>query len=65
MFGENGFLVGPEAFSSISELRKTILHELYRLRLSNMKDGVTRALVTRETKAAAEFADRAESALTD
>ncbi len=28
MFGENGFLIGNEAFASDAELGKAILHEL-------------------------------------
>ena len=35
MFGENGFLIGNEAFSSTSELGKTVLHEFYRLYTSS------------------------------
>jgi DNA-directed RNA polymerase subunit RPC12/RpoP len=37
MFGENGFLIGREAFTSEAELAKTVLHELYRLTTSTAK----------------------------
>ena len=59
MFGENGFLIGREAFSSQTELRKTVLHELHRLNTSASSTGVSGSLAAQETKAAFEFAERA------
>ena len=63
---ENGFVIGPEAFSSEAELTKTFLHELYRLQTSQILQGVgtevtaeMQALVTAEMDAAKEFAERA------
>ena len=31
LFGENGFIIGREAFKNNQELTKTLLHELHRL----------------------------------
>ena len=60
MFGENGFLIGNEAFASEGELAKTVLHELFRLGTSTVPEsGVTAATATAETQAAAGFAERA------
>ncbi|MDB4956215.1 MAG: repeat-associated core domain protein, partial [Myxococcales bacterium] len=59
MFGENGFLVGPDAFTSPSELTKTVLHELHRLRTSASSEGVSGDLATQETKSAFDFAEKA------
>lgn len=59
MFGENGFLIGREAFSSEAELGKTILHELYRLGTSASAGGVSGNLASSETAAAFSFAERA------
>jgi hypothetical protein len=59
MFGENGFLLGREAFASRAELGKTILHELYRLGTSASAGGVSGQLATSETEAAFRFAERA------
>lgn len=59
MFGENGFLIGREAFTSPAELQQTILHELHRLTTSSSANGVSGALATQETKAAADFAAKA------
>lgn len=60
MFGENGFLLGPQAFKSEAELVKTLLHETHRLSTSlATKAGVDAALVQGETKAAFDFAERA------
>ncbi|MFT3777550.1 MAG: hypothetical protein QM772_04590 [Ottowia sp.] len=56
MFGENGFLIGGEAFSSYRELQQTVLHELHRLSTSNAGNGVSGALAANETRAAADFA---------
>lgn len=58
MFGENGFLIGNEAFTSSGELSKTVLHELYRLNTSASAAGVSAELAARETKAAFDFAEK-------
>lgn len=63
MFGESGFIVGPEAFASSGELGRTVLHELYRLTTSQSASGVSSAMATAETSAAAAFAERAFSLL--
>jgi hypothetical protein len=59
MFGENGFLIGNEAFTSNAELSKTVLHELYRLNTSVSATGVSAELAAQETNAAFDFAIRA------
>jgi hypothetical protein len=59
MFGENGFLIGREAFTAEGELQKTVLHELHRLATSNSAGGVSAELAAQETKAAADFAEKA------
>lgn len=59
MFGENGFLIGNEAFASEGELARTVLHELYRLGTSVIPEaGVTGATASTETQAAFDFALR-------
>ena len=58
MFGDSGFFLGPEAFSSNLELSQTVLHELHRLNFSNSAGGVSADLAARETHAAASFAAR-------
>jgi RHS repeat-associated protein len=58
LFGENGFVLGRNAFSSSGELTKTVLHELYRLTTS-ARGGASAASVANETAAAWRFADRA------
>jgi hypothetical protein len=63
MFGENGFLIGREAFTSTQELQKTVLHELYRLTTSQSVAGVSGALAAQETKAASMFANKAVGAI--
>jgi len=64
LFGENGFLLGREAFSSESELVKTLLHELHRLSTSVVRaNGATMATVRSETEAASAFAERAFKAV--
>lgn len=63
MFGENGFLIGPEAFGKPGELGKTVLHELYRLTTSKSGSGVSADLAAQETKAAFDFAEKAAKAL--
>jgi hypothetical protein len=59
MFGDSGFLIGREAFTSEAELGKTLLHELYRLSTTNSAGGASGALVGQETAAAFGFAERA------
>ena len=59
MFGENGFLIGPNAFKSNAELGKTILHELHRLKTSASAMGVSGELASLETKSAFDFAEKA------
>ncbi|HYO52726.1 hypothetical protein [Archangium sp.] len=64
LFGENGFLLGHEAFKSESEVVKTLLHELHRLTTSVVRsEGATMATVHSETQAAKIFADRAFKAV--
>jgi hypothetical protein len=65
MFGQNGFLIGREAFASQAELTKTVLHELYRLSSSHIGRGAAAsgAGVAAETEAAFQFAERAYKAL--
>ncbi len=64
IFGENGFLLGREAFKSESEVVKTVLHELHRLTTSVVRSqGATMATVHSETQAAKVFADRAFKAV--
>jgi len=57
----NGFVIGKEAFASEPELKKTLLHELYRLCRSAISQGADaeRASIRAETNAAFEFAERA------
>ena len=59
LFGENGFVLGREAFASDAELTQTLLHETHRLTTSQAAAGVSGALATQETKDAASFAQRA------
>jgi hypothetical protein len=59
MLGENGFLIGREAFTSQAEPGKTVLHELYRLGTSASAGGVSGSLAASETAAAFNFAERA------
>lgn len=63
MFGENGFVLGREAFASQAELGKTVLHELHRLSTSSSAGGVSGGLAAEETAAAFSFAERAIEAL--
>jgi len=59
LFEENAFVIGKDAFKSPLELRKTILHELYRLNTSKLKgQNVTQQSVSNETKAAFDFAEK-------
>ena len=60
MFGENGFLLGNEAFQSEAELTKTLLHELHRLSTSVVQSsGATAGAAAAETEAAFQFAEKA------
>ncbi|MBB5865791.1 adhesin HecA-like repeat protein [Xanthomonas arboricola] len=59
MFGEDGFIIGRDAFKSQGELQKTILHELHRLNTSASSVGVTGPLAAKETDEAFNFAERA------
>jgi hypothetical protein len=65
MFGENGFLLGREAFKSEDELGKTILHELHRLNTSSLREGaaIGAEAAAAETKSAFDFANRAINVL--
>jgi len=63
VFGENGFVLGREAFSTNAELNMTVLHELYRLTFSEAAGGVSGQLAAQETQAAASFAARAAGQL--
>jgi len=58
MFGENGFLMGPEAFQSNLEQNATVLQELYRLTFTESAAGVSGDLATSETQSAFGFANR-------
>ncbi|MCT2406419.1 hypothetical protein NZD88_02475 [Chryseobacterium antibioticum] len=59
LFEENAFVIGKDAFKSPLELRKTLLHELYRLNTSKLKgQNVTQQSVSNETKAAFDFAEK-------
>lgn len=63
LFEENGFVLGPEAFVSEAELTQTLLHESYRLGMTTSSGGLSGALATSETNAAASFAARMYEAL--
>jgi LysM repeat protein len=65
MFGENGFLIGRQAFTSEAELIKTLLHETYRLTTSAIGRGAaaSAAAIKLETEAAFTFAERAYQAV--
>ncbi len=58
-FQGNGFTIGRDAFKSDQEFRKTLLHEIYRLRQSARAPvEAGHELVRSETRAAFDFADR-------
>jgi hypothetical protein len=64
MFGENGFLIGREAFVSEPEFVKTLLHETYRLMTSvSRTEGVSAATARVEADAALDFSNRAYAAV--
>ena len=61
-FKGNGFTLGAHAFSSEDEFKKTLLHELYRLHMSEIGRGrpvePRNTNVRSETDAAWQFAER-------
>ncbi|RDI59036.1 WXG100-like domain-containing protein [Nocardia pseudobrasiliensis] len=57
LFGEHGFVIGREAFTSEAELAKTVAHESHRLATSSSASGVSGELATNETDAAFNFAE--------
>jgi hypothetical protein len=57
-FEKNGFNIGREAFKSEEELVKTVLHETHRLRTSTLRGTGTATEVSKETKAAFDFAEK-------
>jgi RHS repeat-associated protein len=63
---EGGFALGPAAFNSTKELTKTLLHELHRLRFSDVvKTGSASAnSASTSTKQAFEFAEEAVKVIT-
>jgi hypothetical protein len=54
---EGGFLLGPGAFSSEGELRRTVLQEIFRLELRDGGGWVDRRVARRHALAARRFAD--------
>ena len=56
----SGFVIGKEAFGSESELKKTLLHELYRLRRSVLSQGgqIDSKVAKSETQSAFWFAEQ-------
>jgi hypothetical protein len=60
---KNGFTIGRQAFTSEEELTKTILHELYRLSTSVVRNTGGGGGNNAETKLAFEFAERALKAV--
>jgi len=58
LFGEKGFVIGPEAFSSESELAKTVAHESHRLATTESAGGVGADLANAESNAAFNFAEQ-------
>lgn len=59
LFGENGFVLGRQAFASQAELTQTLLHEIHRLVTSQAGAGVSASLAASETTAAFSSAQRA------
>ena len=55
-----GFVIGKEAFASEDELKRTLLHEMYRLCHSEIGKGgdAHRTNISAETNAAFQFAER-------
>lgn len=63
MFGENGFLIGREAFKSQTELNKTILHLLHLLNTSSLKTGISGETASKATRSAFNFSEKASHIL--
>ena len=63
LFQEEAFVLGPRAFVSEDETRKTVLHELFRLRSGQAGSGVSSGKISERTVDAHAFAERAASAL--
>ena len=63
LFQESAFALGPRAFLSEDEMRKTVLHELFRLRSGQAGSGAGSGRISEQTMDAHAFADRAASAL--
>ena len=57
-FEKNGFNIGRDAFASEEELIKTVLHEMHRLNTSTLRGAGTAAEVSKETKAAFDYAEK-------
>ena len=57
-FADKTFHLGKEAFASKKELTKTVLQELFRLK-TGVGNEANRATAVAETRAAANFAERA------
>jgi hypothetical protein len=57
LFGENGYVLGREAFSSSDELIKTLLHETYRLETSAVRSRGS-VVAGPETQATYDFVER-------
>jgi len=55
---KNGFNIGREAFESKEELIKTVLHEMQRLRTSTLRGTGSALEVSKETKAAFDYAEK-------
>lgn len=53
-----GFTLGPKAYSSEEELKKTLLQELYRLEFSESQTGTTQVMAQSETHDAFTFAEQ-------
>ena len=59
-----GFVMGPEAFTSEAETKKTILHEMYRVRVDLIgQHGYSADIGKQETGEAFDFAERAYGSL--
>jgi hypothetical protein len=61
MFCQSGFVLGKVAFSSASELKKTVLYLLYTLNTSAseiLSEGINKSSTSRETSNADDFANK-------
>lgn len=59
-----GFVMGPEAFGSEAEVQKTILHEMYRVRVDLIgQHGYSAEVGSQETRQAFDFAERAHGSM--